>query len=165
MGTPAKTTILAAVDTALSGILGAGAGYKSTVVTVEPQIRDASGVPVAERPYLGFMPRRERFVPFSMQIYRVTMPLYVAGHVQASTKALVVAAIINLQDDVIAALCASTGGAAECTLGGECIELRLVDGDDDIGDPDTEMGAGESGYSGTFDQNWEIVYERAMGAS
>jgi len=164
MTTPAKTTLLGLVDTALSGITVLG-GYKSTIVTVEPQIRDASSVPVSERPYLGFMPRRERFVAFSWQTYRVTMPVYIAGHVQASTKALVVAALINLQDDVVKALCASIDSAAECTLGGNCVELRLVDGDDDIGDPDTEMGGGEAGYSGTFDQNWEIVYERAMAGS
>lgn len=158
MSTPVKTTILAAVGTALTGIKVIS-GYKSTVVTVTSTYRVVSDVGSAERPWVFYQPRRERYSSLPYGIYRVTLPLYIGAHVQASTKALADAAMVNLQDDVIKALC------ADMTLGGNCIDLRLVDGDDDIGDPDTGMGGGETGYSGTFDQNWEITYERAMAGS
>jgi len=153
MTTPAKTTILAAIKTAFESITVVN-GYKSTVDTVEQAIRSANCVLTAKRPWLGFMTERERFEPEGPNYIFVTLPIYVGGHVHATTEALVDAAIANLQDDVIAAI------YADPQLGETAVDVKLLDGDDDIGDPDRAMPEGETGYSGTFDQHWEITYQR-----
>jgi len=153
MATPAKTTILAAIKTALENITVTN-GFKSTVVTVEQAIKGPNDVLTAIRPWIGYMPERERFEYHGPEYVLCKLPVYIGAHVQAATNALVDTAIVNLQDDIIAAL------FDDPTFGDTSVDVRLLDGDDDIGDPDRGMGGGEDGYSGTFDMHWEIEYER-----
>jgi hypothetical protein len=158
MTTPAKTTILAGVKTALEGITVL-AGFKSTVVTVEQAVKGPDEITTAMRPWIGFMPEREKFEYEGPGNIWVTLPVYVGAHVQAATEALVDAAIANLQDDIIAAM------FADPRFGETSVDVKLLDGDDDIGDPDRGMPAGETGYSGTFDMHWEISYQRTTGST
>lgn len=158
MTTPHKTTILANVKTTLEGITVAN-GYKSTVVTVEQEIKDWQSIGISQRPWIGFRPTRETFEPEGPHYIRVKMGLYIGAHVNASTEALVDAAIVNLQDDIIAAM------YSDPTLGDTAVDVRILNGQDDIGDPDRAGGGSSDGYSGTLDQNWEIEYERTTSST
>lgn len=149
-----KATILTAVNTALSGILVAS-GYKTTVVTVEQAIKDWDQVSSTMRPWVGYMPMVSRFEPQSYESIWTVMPLIVGAHVHGTTAALADAAIIDLQDDIIKAL------YSDPTFGETGVDVKILTEDDDIGDPDKAIGGTESGFSGTFSQNWEVTYERS----
>lgn len=158
MATPAKSTILAAIKTALEGILTAG-GYKSDVVTVEQAVKGPNDVGTAERPWIGYMPEVERFEYHGPGHIIAKLPFLTGAHVHAATEALVDVAIVNLQDDVIAAL------FEDPRFGETAVDVHLIDNDDDIGDPDRAMGGGETGYSGTFVMHWMVEYERTTSST
>lgn len=158
MATPHKTTILANVKTTLEGITVAN-GYKSTVVTVEQKIKNPQDVGTSLRPWIGFRPTKEMFEAEGPHFIRVKMGLYIGAHVNATTEALVDVAITNFQDDIIAAM------YSDPTFGETAVDVRLIDGQDDIGDPDRAEGGSSAGYSGTFEQNWEIEYERTTSST
>lgn len=159
MTTPAKQTIIEAIEAGLANITAAN-GYKSTVATVERVIRNPDEVSAAQRPWVGFVPANtERYELEGPGHIRVTMSLYIGAHVQAATEDLVDAAVTNLQDDIIALM------FSEPTFGESAVDVRIIDGHDDIGDSERDMGRGSEGFSGTFDQNWEVHYDRLTASS
>jgi hypothetical protein len=158
MATPHKTTILAGIKTALEGISIAN-GHKTDVVTVEQSIKDWQSVPPSLRPWVGFKPNKERYQVDSPYHLWVTLPIYIGAHIIADTEALADIAIVNLQDDIIAAL------YADPTFGETAVDVKLIDGQSDIGDPDRLEGGAVDGYSGTFDMNWEVIYERTTSST
>lgn len=155
MGTPLREAILDDVQTTLEGITVAN-GYKTTVVTVERVIRHWGDVGSSLRPWLGYMSQPQRFTHQPFGQMRTVMPLYIAGHITASTKAAAAAALTNLEDDIIAAL------EADTTRGGNAVMTHIISQQDDAGDPDT---VDSQGVSGTLELIAEVVYQRDTGSS
>jgi len=155
MGTPARESILDDVQTTFEGITVAN-GYKTTVVTVERKIRHWGDVAASERPWIGYMSQPQRFEHKAFGSLRVIMPLYIAAHIAGDTKAEVASALVDLEDDIIAALSVDT------TRGGNATMTHIVSQQDDAGDPDT---VDSQGVSGTLEVIAEVIYHRSTGSS
>ncbi len=158
MGTPARQNILDDLQTTFEGITIAN-GYKSTVVTVEPVIRDW-GDPECNadnRPWIGFMPENQTFEHYAFGQLRVTLPIIIIAHINASTKALALIALDNLDDDLIAATMADQTRNSNATM------TTLVSSRDDTGDPDVIHG--RDAVSGTLEMKLNIIYHRDIGSS
>jgi hypothetical protein len=158
MATPHKTTIIAAIKTALEGITVAN-GYKSDVETVEKLIKDWQSVSPSLRPWIGFRPGKERFQADAPYHLWVTLPIEIGSHLIADTEDLVDTAIVNLEDDIINAM------YEDPTLGDTSVDVKLIEGESDIGDPDRLEGGAIDGYSGTFVMRWEVTYERTTSST
>jgi len=150
MGTPPKESILDNFQTTLEGITIAN-GYKTDVETVERLIKEWHSVGAGLRAWVGYMPQVSTFKYYAFGQLRVTMPIIVAAHVNAATKALASEAITNIEDDILAAISADT------TRGGFATMTHLISQQDDIGDPDSidSQGAG-----GTLTMTFNVVYHR-----
>ncbi len=128
MGTPARTSILSNLSTALSTIT-TGNGYNTTVATVENEAKTWADVPDSQKPWVGYVPIAEvmQFLPGDQ--VRVELPLDIICHVVGNTNADRSTKLNNLLDDVIAALNVDT------TRGSNAISTTVLSADTDEGAP------------------------------
>jgi len=154
MATPTRTSLLAAIDTALSAISIAN-GYKTDVTTVSPFLRSRDDVTSGERPFLGFGFDVETYEPQNYQNMRVTVRWFVTGCANVGpTWSAASATLNNLVDDIIA------GVMSDDTFGGNAVQTRLIGTDTDESDADIL----QAGYGWVFAE-FETIYNRKTTAS
>lgn len=151
MSTPARQAILDNIETTLQSITVAN-GYDVTVDTVEREVKEWDSVGAGSLPWLGFMPEAERLEYQPGGVMRVTLPVAVVGHVNATTASDRCDKLSDLIDATVAALSADTTRGANATM------TTVLDVATDEGDPDALPDS--RGGSGSFVMRTEIVYMR-----
>jgi hypothetical protein len=151
MGTPARTNILANISTTLAGIT-TGNGYNTTVVTVGKEASTWAEIPVALKPWIGYIPIAETLQYLPANQIRMVLPIDLICHVVGQTQADRATKLSDLLDDVIAALSVDT------TRASNAISTTVVT-------VDTDEGAPGAIGQGSMVLRVEVAYMRTSGQS
>lgn len=158
-----KLSILDNIETTLLAIT-AGATYRTTVDTVERQIKVWSEVGAQERVWVGFAPTETRNLQQGdAHEYMCAMTVKVVSHVNAATPAACTTALCNLEDDIIGALCdPARQYRGSDSSGNNAVTTTWLRTAEDIGDPAAIDSTG--GY-GTHEMDFEIRFVRPFGVT
>jgi hypothetical protein len=156
MADPNELAILQNLQTTFASISTSG-GYKSDVDAAELFYR-AIGYDAekAGEVVVGIVPTQTTVEPYAFEIYRCTLTVEVACHVQASGASARYQAISNIVDDIIAAV------NSDVTRGGNAIDSKVTLWRSDMGDPDTYDHRGGSGLAVV---TVTIIYDREVTSS
>lgn len=144
----AKLDILDDIATTLAAITVAG-GYRTTIVTVDREVKVRAEIGAAQMPYLGFGLTETISEPYLPgDLVRCVGKLTVVGHVNSSTASAATTAIANLEDDVIGAL------MADPTRDANAIDTVWTKTVDDVPDPASPSSNGRGSVVMEFEIRW-----------
>jgi len=155
MGTPARTSIILGIQTALNTISIANS-YNTDVVTVDPFLRTRDDVDPGLRPYLAFGLGRETFEHQSFRNARIQAPLVIVGYISTDDWTAASSEINLLVDDVIALI------NSDPTFGGNAVSTKLDGLETDEADPDR---ASTTGWGCAFVMECTLTFFRDTTAS
>lgn len=163
MATPARKLILDDIADTLADILVANS-YKTTVVTVDREVKTWAEVGTTAMPWLGFCATETSFSRQDHQPsgwIKCSMRVVIVGHVNQTTGAEKTDALANLEDDIIAAMLEDPRRGDDGS-GPNAIGTYLVASRTDEGDPFTRDSRGGSG---TIVVEFDVLYMRTSGKS
>jgi hypothetical protein len=127
-------------------------GYKTTVTTVERNLKGWDRIGVQGMPWIGLHVESEDFEHHACSnVIRAQLRVAIVAHINAATQALRATGIANLQDDIIAAM------NVDQTRGGNASSTYLLSSESDESDPDA---IDSKGGQGTVIVRFEVVYFR-----